>query len=137
MSEIFSHAEQEELLVWLHKGASPAAACAQLSQPVEKFWRTLQHDREFSDAFQRLYDTLSQNVLSALYQSAMKGNVTAQQFWLRQRPATHWTTTHDADEPFHALQKLNDDELVDQCRTAGIDLPVDLTLRMGTPVRGP
>lgn len=135
-SEPFTRAEQAELLVWLQKGASPAAACAQLGRPVEKFWTTLQHDREFSDTFQRLYDTLSQNVLSALYQSAMKGSVTAQQFWLRQRPATQWTTAHDDDEPIHTLRGLNDNQLVDACRTAGLDLPADLTSRMGAPMRG-
>lgn len=123
--------QQNQVLEWMLKGAGPGQACLQLGVTVDQFWDTLQDDPAFAAALQKLFDTLSQNVLAALYQSAMKGNASAQQFWLKQRPATHWTTVvPDADEDAsHSLSRLSDDQLVDECRAAGLDLPADFAAR--------
>ncbi len=130
-----SPADQQLVLEWMLKGAGPGQACLQLGVTVEQFWDTLQDEPAFAAALQKLFDTLSQNVLAALYQSAMKGNASAQQFWLKQRPATHWTTVvpDDGEDAANPLSRLSDDQLVDECRAAGLDLPADLAARTATP----
>ncbi len=127
---LLSPEQQDRILEWLTKGAGPVAACQQLGLSVDQFWETLSHDARFAGALQRLFDTLSQNVLAALYQSAMKGRISAQQFWLRQRPAVAWTTASEHNDDLDPLLRLNDDELVDECRAAGVDLPPEVAARM-------
>ncbi|MBI1347269.1 hypothetical protein GC163_13400 [bacterium] len=129
--------EQQTLVEWLLRGASPAAACAQFGWPVERFWKTLAQDEGFTATLQQVFDTLSQNVLAALYQAAMKGQVSAQQFWLRHRPVTGWTQSLAADLPADSYEQLNDDELVDACVAAGLDLPTAIAARLATAARRP
>lgn len=121
--------QQAAVIQWMQKGAAPGAACQQQGLTVEHFWFTLANDPAFNRALQQLFDTLSQNVLVALYQAAMKGQVTAQQFWLRHRPATLWTTQTETTST-DPLQQLNDDQLVDEFRAAGLDLPPEVAARV-------
>jgi hypothetical protein len=126
--------QQQALLALLSKGASAAAACRQLGLPVENFWHTLHRNASFAAALQQAFDTLSHNVLSVLYQTAMKGNVTAQQFWLKHRPALHWaipTETAPDDELYDALSYA---ELVDQARQSRLDVDAEIAGILAPPV---
>ena len=121
-TDLLSPDEQEQVWSWLVKGASPQVACQQLRLSLPAFWRTLKGDVQFATALQQLFDTLSHNVLAALYRAAMEGNVTAQQFWLRHRPAREWlapATPETADD----LESLADAELLQQAFAAGAAIP--------------
>lgn len=118
------------------KGASPAAICGELGWPVDRFWHTLATDESFATALQQLFDTLSQNVLTTLYQTAMKGNVAAQQFWLRHRPVAGWMQGTGADSIPNSYEQLNDDQLVDACRQAALNLPAEMAARLATTAGG-
>ncbi len=131
--------EQEQVWSWLVKGASPQVACQQLGLSLPAFWRTLEGDVAFATALQQLFDTLSHNVLAALYRAAMEGNVTAQQFWLRHRPARAWQAP--------AVSELTDDpanfadaELLERAFAEGADIPPEVASCLsatGRPERVP
>lgn len=124
--------QQHALWSYLLKGASPIAVCRELGVSPDHFWSTLQHDPQFAAALQRLFDSLSHNVLTALYQAAMKGNVTAQQFWLRQRPLAAWSAAPDAAAN-DDLEHMSDADLIELARAAGIDLPPEAAARRPPP----
>jgi len=136
LSTPLSPQEQRELLDWMLKGASPAAICAELGWSVERFWKTLDTDADFAEALQQLFDTLSWNVLTVLYQAAMKGQLSAQQFWLRQRPVSGWGQTPETDPGPDPYEQLNDDQLVDACRQAELDLAAEIAAHLATTPRG-
>lgn len=126
--------EQQRVWCWLLKGASPQVACQQLGIDIARFWKTLDQDAPFALALQQLFDTLSHNVLAALYQAAMKGNVAAQQFWLRHRPVSRWVT--ELEEPAIAdddFARLSDADLLDVAGTEDVALPAAVTARLRPP----
>jgi hypothetical protein len=106
-----------------------------LGLPVEGFWRTRDADANFARALQELFDTLSLNILAALYQAAMKGNVTAQQFWLRQRPPAVWARNETS--PAHEWEALSDAELCDYAQDHGVELPADVVAQLRPPREPP
>jgi hypothetical protein len=68
---------------------------------------------------------LSGNVMAVLYRTAMEGNVSAQQAWLKLFPPP--TFSEPAAEPpmtfDELLGDLSDDELVELARAVGVSLP--------------
>ncbi len=121
-------AEDEQQQVWsyLVKGASPQLACRELGLSLRRFWTTLDRDPQFAIAMEHLFRTLSHNVLAALYQRAMKGDKTAQQFWLRTVPPITGTMPAAVETP-DDLAALSDAELFDRARTTGVALPPEVT----------
>ncbi len=107
----------------LLRGASPAAACAQLGIAPQEFLTWLD-DPEFRRRIAQSQDILSQNVAAALYRSAMEGSVSAQTFYLRHLPPPEWSLVASAQKAGEPLNQLSDDELIDFCRARGIDLPI-------------
>lgn len=77
--------------------------------------QTLAEDTPFRGEVERLRDLLSQNVVAALYQSAMKGSVPAQTFWLRNHPPLDWKDAEDSADPEtdSEFARLSDDEFLD------------------------
>jgi hypothetical protein len=129
----FGDAQQRQFLELLLQGASLQVACLKLKLPLAMFWRTLEHDEQFAATLQEAWDTLSFNVMAALYQAAIKGNGPAQQFWLKHRPPPQWaapTAPNSADE----LETLNDDELLDRARAEAPDLAAALAARIESPL---
>ncbi len=117
-----SEDEQQQVWSYLVKGASPQLACRELGLSLRRFWTTLDRDPQFAIAMEHLFRTLSHNVLAALYQRAMKGDKTAQQYWLRTMPpftGSNTTPTEKDDD----LTELSDAELVDRARATGVALP--------------
>ncbi len=103
--------EQQEILDLVLRGASPAAACLRLNVSFDRLYRTLEADPEFRRRWDELLEMLSQNVAAALYQTALKGNVTAQTFFLRSLPPRDWTAVSSAASPDDDLSQLSDEEL--------------------------
>jgi hypothetical protein len=64
-------------------GGSPAAACEKLGVALEAVSVTLDADERFRKRINRIEQSLSENVKSALYRTAMKGNPSAQSQWLK------------------------------------------------------
>lgn len=114
--------EQQQVWSYLVKGASPQLACRELGLSLRRFWTTLDHDPQFAIAMDHLFRTLSHNVLAALYQRAMKGDKTAQQYWLRTMPpftGSSAAPTESDDD----LTGLTDAELFDRANATGVALP--------------
>jgi len=116
-------AQQDKCLKLMLLGASPPMACASLKVSITSFQRTLDEDAEFAARVQQSLGGLSQNVAARMYRTAMEGNVTAQRHYLQMRPPPEWreTATSETD-----LEELQPDELANEYRAAGLDVPVEL-----------
>ena len=125
-----SPALQREFLELMVKGASPHGACGKLEVSLASFWNTLEHDAQFAAELQRVWDTLSFNVVSALYRAAMEGNGSAQQFWLKHRPPPRWAVPDQDQVPADELEALTDAELLDRARTEAPDLAAEIATRI-------
>lgn len=123
-------ARRKQFLELLIQGASPQVACRKLSIPVALFWQTLDQDAGFASELQRVWDLLSYNVMAALYQAAIKGNGSAQQFWLKHRPPPCWLSAGAGQPPHDDLEDLSDAELLDQARTEAPDLAAEIAARV-------
>ncbi len=121
--------QQAEFLELLTKGASPFGACEKLECSQLQLALTLAQDAQFAEKLKAIKEIQGQNVVAMLYQAALKGNVTAQQFWLRHQPPADWRL---AASPLEG-QDLSDADLFDRCREAGLDFPPELTARLATP----
>ncbi len=102
---------QYSYMTLLSRGASPAAACAQLGILLADVIWTMEHDSGFQSMMNRVQELLSQNVAAALYRSAMEGSVSAQQNYLKAYPPPGCGATTDGSEndPEH---ELTDEELI-------------------------
>jgi hypothetical protein len=119
--------QQELLLGLLLRGASPAGACQQLGLSVFSLDRSLEESKDFARGVGTVYDTLSRNVLAALYRAAMEGNVSAQTFWLKCSPPAGWERAQKpTGTEAGANDELSDRELVDLARKMGIDVPPEI-----------
>ena len=120
--------EQQQLLTYLLKGASPMAVCEKLGIPRASFLRTFTEEERFRDDYYAAMTLLSQNVLMALYRQALEGNVSAQTNWLKAMPPPGWNGEPEArtiplfsfDE---TLDDLSDDELLNLARAMEIEMP--------------
>lgn len=128
--------QRELLLGLLLRGASPAAACAQLGLSADDFHLWLADDF-FREQLERSQHLLSRNVAAALYRSAMEGSVSAQTFYLKHLPPPEWPSTADTPVPADNLDTLPDDELLDRCRSLGLDLPPSPVGGDGPPADAP
>jgi hypothetical protein len=140
VTSLLTEAEQHQVWAYLVKGASPQLACRELGLHVRRFWTTLDRDPQFAVAMEHLFRTLSHNVLAALYQRAMKGDKTAQQYWLRTMPPVvgNQTSTAERDDD---LTGLSDAELWERAVATGVALPDAvaaslLSTRGGSPPGG-
>ena len=103
--------QQDEYLTLLTKGASAAAACQKLGISITALLVTMEQSPKFRTRATAVSDVLSQNVAAQLYQTAMKGSVTAQTFYLRNQPPPEWPTEEDEPPPPPDLAHLTTAEL--------------------------
>jgi len=101
------------------RGASPAGACQQLGITQHLLSNTLEHNSEFRQQFADVKTTLTQNVETALYQAAMKGNVAAQKYWLERHPPP---SRQQSQHPLPKLDEMTVDELLRLAEHLGINL---------------
>ncbi|MCA9072329.1 MAG: hypothetical protein KDA84_25565 [Planctomycetaceae bacterium] len=118
--------QQSAVLELLYRGASPAGACGQVGVSVEAFLKTATDDEEFRARVRETTGVLSGNVMAVLYRTAMEGNVSAQQAWLKLFPPPSFAEPIAETEPMtfdELLGDLTDAELVELAQAVGIDLP--------------
>lgn len=118
--------QQSAVLELLYRGASPAAACGQVGASVEAFLQTVADDPGFRSRVREITGVLSGNVMAVLYRTAMEGNVSAQQAWLKLFPPPSFAEPAPESEPMtfdELLGDLTDAELVELARAVGVDLP--------------
>lgn len=119
-------AQQSAVLELLYRGASPAGACAQVGVSVEAFLRNAADEPEFRQRVREITGVLSGNVMAVLYRTAMEGNVSAQQAWLKLFPPPSFMEPAAETEPMtfdELLGDLTDAELVELAQAVGLDLP--------------
>ena len=128
-------AQQSAILERLYRGASPAGACSQAGVSVEAFLQTVSEDPAFRAKVREITGVLSGNVMAVLYRTAMEGNVSAQQAWLKLFPPPSFTEPANETEPMtfdELLGDLSDDELVELARAVGVDLPHEVEANLGS-----
>lgn len=125
----FGPRPQQEFLRWMMQGASPQLACKQMKIPLSVFWKALEHDADFAAQLQSVWDSLSYDVVAALYHSAIKGNAQAQQFWLKHRPPPRWMIASPESFLADDLESLTHDELLERVRAEAPDLAVAIAAR--------
>lgn len=105
--------------------------CQKLFLSMSDVAETLNQDDEFRRLWQEIDQSLSQNVVSALYQSAMKGSVTAQTFWLKHHPPPGWCGHSDKQDTNEKqnFEDLSDEELLELAGTLGLDPPSEFENR--------
>ena len=128
-----SDLQQAEFLWWISHGASPAMLCNKLGISLTSFVKTAKEDACFAERLQQAQGGLSQNVAARLYRIAMEGSVPAQRFYLELHPPPEWrqATLLGAD-----VKELEPDELADEYRSAGLDVPAELQTLVGRRHRG-
>ncbi len=121
----FSQTQQSAVLDLLYRGASPAAACAQVGVSVEAFLHTVNEEAGFRTRVREITGVLSGNVMAVLYRTAMEGNVSAQQAWLKLFPPPTFAEPAETEPATfdELLGDLTDAELVELARAVGVDLP--------------
>ncbi|MCA9076061.1 MAG: hypothetical protein KDA93_13620 [Planctomycetaceae bacterium] len=122
---LLTAAQKELYLHALTLGASPTGACGKVGIAAVDVLRTIEHDEQFREQVDRANVMLSQNVAAALYRSAMEGSVSAQTFFLKNKPPPCWQAEDEAELTREYLEELSDEEFVDLCRASGLEPPVD------------
>ena len=123
---MLSNDQKEVFIGLLLKGRSVALACKEMEISVWTALRAIADDAELARRVREVNAILSRNVAAALYHVAIKGNVTAQTFWLRSSPPPEWAAQDvEKREPQtydEVLDELTDEELVELARALGVDL---------------
>src|SRR6185436_19726810 len=83
---LLSTQQQQQYLELLARGASPTQICRDMEITPAAVRATAEQSPECREALADVELGLSQNVQTAVYILAMKGNVTAQSLWLKHRP---------------------------------------------------
>lgn len=86
--------QKERVLESLEKGASIKDACGYAGLSRMTIWRWREKSKLFKAKVLSIIDSRTQTVEDALYMSAIKGNVTAQIFWLKNRGGDRWKDKH-------------------------------------------
>jgi hypothetical protein len=123
---VLSTEQQQLFLALLARGASSAAACQKLGITVADVSTTLEANPRFRTGLREVHETLNQNVVAALYRAAMEGKVTAQTFWLKNRPPPEWPAANANSNEDSEFKDLTDEELIELAAAAGIDLPPEI-----------
>jgi len=125
-SELFDSEDQRDhFLQLMLGGVSPMRACQELAISYLDFRFALKKSPCLQAEINGVWETLSQNIVTALYHIAMKGNVSAQVFRLKNRPPPGWTIVEEQSEGGEAFSELSDEELVALARQEGITLPAE------------
>jgi hypothetical protein len=132
-----TYEERDRYLEMLSRGASPLGICREMELSAGTVARTLTEGKGFREQCEQMGRFLDQNVETAVYLAAMKGNVSAQTLWLRHRPAPGWGAGPAAEGPVAGdeadlWERLTDEELVERARAAGIAIPLEIEVRDGT-----
>lgn len=82
--------QKEAFLLSLERGASITDSCEAARVSRATIWRWRKRSKGFNNKTLSIIDSRTQSVEDALYSSALKGNVIAQIFWLKNRASDRW-----------------------------------------------
>jgi len=82
--------QKEAFLLSLERGASITDSCEAAHVSRATIWRWRKRSKGFNNKTLSIIDSRTQSVEDALYASALKGNVIAQIFWLKNRASDRW-----------------------------------------------
>lgn len=87
--------QKEAFLESLTRGTSIVKACQAASISVVTIWRWRKESEDFDKEVLAVLDSRTQTVEDALYSNAVKGNVVAQIFWLKNRASDRWKDMYE------------------------------------------
>lgn len=82
--------QKEAFLLSLEGGASITDSCEAAQVSRATIWRWRKRSKGFNNKTLAIIDSRTQSVEDALYATALKGNVIAQIFWLKNRASDRW-----------------------------------------------
>ena len=88
--EKFDAARKDAFLDLLAKGIKRGSACKKVGISRMTFNRHYNKNKAFADAVLQADMDANELIEQAMFNSALKGNVTAQQVWLYNRDPDHW-----------------------------------------------
>lgn len=109
----------EEIKDWVRNGATDREVWQRLGISEDSFYKYKKEFSEFSESLKENKEFVDGQVENALLQNALKGNITAQIFWLKNRRSKQWREKpvpvaedpkKKLDEIISALQMRKDDE---------------------------
>jgi len=98
----------QAILQSLSQGSSTVKACKAVDITPATFWNWRQDDKELDKQVNGVIASRTQIVEDALYMAAMKGNITAQIFWLKNRASDRWADKYDHSGKIDLTFKLLD-----------------------------
>lgn len=96
-----------EVADWVRNGATEKEIAERLDIAMSTFCEYKKGFSEFSEVLKKTRDTVDGDVENALLQNALKGNITAQIFWLKNRRPKLWR-----DKPIEETAEEEKAELV-------------------------
>lgn len=96
-----------EVADWVRNGATEKEIAERLDIAMSTFCEYKKGFSEFSEVLKKTRDTVDGDVENALLQNALKGNITAQIFWLKNRRPKLWR-----DKPIEETAEEEKTELV-------------------------
>ena len=90
---------KEAFLESLEGGVSISDACKAANISRNTIWEWRKKSKRFDKKVNSIIDSRTQSVEDALFSSAVKGNVAAQIFWLKNRAKDRWKDKFEYDIP--------------------------------------
>jgi hypothetical protein len=87
---LWTPAKKQEFLNMVREGVSKARAAKAVGSTWQGCRSAMRHDDEFAEQVISLIEVMNDDVEQALFDSARKGNVEAQKFWLTNRAREEW-----------------------------------------------
>ena len=99
--------KKEAFLESLEGGVSISDACKAANISRHAIWEWRKKSKRFDKKVNSIIDSRTQSVEDALFSSAVKGNVAAQIFWLKNRAKERWKDKFEYDIPGDINVKVN------------------------------
>lgn len=88
----------EEIKDWVRNGATDKELWEKLHISMDSFYEYKKQFSEFSESLKETKEYVDAKVENALLTNALKGNITAQIFWLKNRRPNQWREKQDQSE---------------------------------------
>lgn len=115
----FPRVDLDEIEIMASTGMTTKQIAEALAVPPTVFGRMVTNDPYIQEAIDRGQARGIRMVTDSLFQNAMKGNVAAQIFYLKNRAA--WQDKQELDQRLQVENKMSFEAAVDALKAAGID----------------
>ena len=99
ISKEIKERKKEAFLKSLDGGVPITKACEEANISRNAIWEWRKKSKRFDNKVNSIIDSRTQSVEDALFSSAVKGNVAAQIFWLKNRAKERWKDKFEYDIP--------------------------------------